>query len=132
MKNRFSKLMVLLIIVTLLIGMGNIVFADGENLGDDVVNSLKSSEDGLMGEGAMTTIEKLSRDIFNIVRYIVIAYLVIKAFSFFSQFSNAGDQPQLKASLKTKLLWTAAGLVLALNFWSIYNFISSTIKLTFN
>lgn len=130
MKKHISKIVLLVMIMSLIVGMSSIAFAN-DDLGSDVIESLKGDQ-GLMGDGAMSTIQKLSNDIFNIVRYIVIAYLVIKAFSFFSQFSNAGDQPALKASLKTKLLWTGAGLVLALNFWSIYNFISTTIKLTFN
>lgn len=118
MKSQYSKLLILVLVLVMVLGTGSMVFAN------EVKDVLQSSEKGLMGDGAMNTIEKLSRDIFNIVRYIVIAYLVIKAFGFFSQFSNAGDNPQLKASLKSRLLWTVGGLVLALNFWNLYNFVA--------
>ena len=126
MKRSLLKLMIFGLILVLILGLSGLAFA-ADNLGEDVINALKSKEKGLIEEGAMTNIQKLSRDIFNIIRYIVIAYLVIKLFGLFSQFSNAGDNPQLKASLKTRLLWTAGGLVLALNFWYLYSFISKIV-----
>lgn len=129
MYKKFHRGLILLLILVMMLSLGSVVFANGA-IGNDVVQDLKGQgKTGVMGDGVMNTIAGLSRDIFNIVRYIVIAYLVIKAFSIFSQFSNAGDNPQLKASLKSRLLWTCGGLVLALNFWSLYNFVSSSINL---
>ena len=128
MKKHY-KGMVFLLVLILVMSIGASVMA--ANIGQDVVDNLQSSGEGVMGKGVMNTVGGLSKDIFNIVRYVVIASLVIKAFSIFSQFSNAGDNPQLKASLKGRLLWTAGGLVLALNFWGLYNFLSNSIKLGF-
>lgn len=126
MKSRFSKLIVFMLIFVIVLSMSSLAFASdlGEETYTEVVDSLRSNDKGLMGPGAMDTIKKISRDIFNIVRYVVIAILVIKAFGYFSQFSNAADDPRLKASLKAKLLWTAGGIILALNFWNLYKFIA--------
>lgn len=131
MKRTMCKALILILIFTTILAIGSMAFATGA-LGDDVVTDLKGGgAKGIMGQGVMDTVAGLSRDIFNIIRYIVIASLVIKSFGIFSQFSNAGDNPQMKASLKGRMLWTAGGLVLALNFWSIYNFISGSINLGF-
>lgn len=127
MKSKIARL-ALIALVLVIVMVPAFSFAD--KLGDDVVKELKSKKTGVMGSGVMNTVSGLSRDIFNIVKYIVIAYLVIKAFSIFTQFSNAGDNPQLKASLKARLLWTGGGLILAINFWPIYNFIAHSINLT--
>lgn len=132
MKSKLLRIMVLIIIMSLLIGMSTMVFANNEDLGSDVIDGIQGKKGNIMGEGALNTISKLSNDIFNIVRYIVIAVLVIKAFSMFAQFSSAGDQPQVKAALKTKLLWAIIGLLLALNFWSIYGFIAKAIQISFD
>lgn len=126
MKRYFPKLIIFGLVLVIILGMSGLALADG-NLGDDVVKALKSKDKGLMGDGAMSSIEKGSRDVFNIVRYFVIASLMITAFALFSQFSKAGDDPRLKASLKAKLAWTAGGLVLALNFWYIYSFVSKIV-----
>lgn len=122
MKKVF-KLIVLILIFVFMLSATSVVMATGD-IGDDVVNDLQTGGEGVMGEGVMNTVSGLSKDVFNIVRYVVIAVLVIRAFMTFSQFSNAGDNPQLKAMLKSKLLWTAGGLVLALNFWNLYGFIA--------
>lgn len=127
--KKLKRGIIIALVLTFVLALGSVAFA-GE-LGSDVVNDLQSGGEGVMGTEVMGTISGLSKDIFNIVRYIVIAGLVIKSFSIFSQFSNAGDNPQLKTSLKQRLLWTAGGLVLALNFWGLYNFISSSINLGF-
>lgn len=130
MKKHILRLIILIFIMSLVIGMSTMAFANKDDLGGDVIKGIQTGK-GLMDNKVTDVISNLSNDIFKIVRYIVIAYLVIKAFSFFSQFSNAGDNPQLKASLKTKLLYTGIGLVLALNFWNIYNFIANTIEIKF-
>lgn len=125
--KKMYKGIILVLILAVMLSMSSFAFAEG--IGDDVVSALQGEGEGVMGEGVMNTVAGLSKDIFNIVRYIVIAFLVIKSFSIFSQFSNAGDNPQLKASLKSRLLWTAGGLVLALNFWGLYNFLANSINL---
>lgn len=124
---KFRKAMIVVLILTFVLSLGSMAYAGG--IGDDVINDLQGGGEGVMGDGVMNTVSGLSKDIFNIVRYIVIAALVIKSFTIFSQFSNAGDNPQLKASLKARLLWTAGGLVLALNFWGLYNFLANSINL---
>lgn len=127
-RNKKAKFLIL-VLVLMMVMIPSLSLASNEKIGDDVVNELKSGKKGIMGDGVIDTVSGLSRDIFQIVKYIVIAYLVIKGFAIFSQFSNAGDNPQLKASLKSRLLWTAIGLILAINFWPIYNFISNGINL---
>lgn len=126
--RRLSKTIVIIMIFVFILSLTSMAMAAGV-IGDDVVTDLKDGGTGVMGPGVMKTVSGLSKDIFNIVRYIVIAGLVIKAFMIFSQFSNAGDNPQLKAMLKSKLVWTAGGLVLALNFWNLYEFLARSINL---
>ncbi|MCQ4924837.1 hypothetical protein NE686_17175 [Tissierella carlieri] len=127
MRNRPLKIMVFCLILVMILGVSGLAFAATGNLGDDVINALKSKEKGLIDEGAMTNIQKLSRDVFNVIRYFVIFILVVKLFSFISQFSNAGEDIHLRATLKKKLSWTAGGLVIALNFWNFYGFISKIV-----
>ena len=88
MRNRPLKIMVFCLILVMILGVSGLAFAATGNLGDDVINALKSKEKGLIDEGAMTNIQKLSRDVFNVIRYFVIFILVVKLFSFISQFSN--------------------------------------------
>jgi hypothetical protein len=127
--RKLKRGIIMILVLTFVLSLGSMAFANS-GIADDVINDLQNRDgQGVMGEGVMNTVSGLSRDIFNIVRYVVIAILVIKAFTIFSQFSNAGDNPQLKASLKSRLLWTAGGIVLALNFWGIYNFLANSINL---
>lgn len=95
-----------------------------KGIGDDVIKVLQGEGESVLGDGVQNTIAGISMDAFNIARYIVIGVLVISLFLTFSKFSQAGDDPQLKARLKGKLLWTAGGLILAINFWAIYNFLT--------
>lgn len=66
----------------------------------------------------------VSRDAFNIVRVIVVTIIMLKIFRLYGEFANAGENPAIKAKIKTKATWLALGLIFTINFWNIYSFLS--------
>lgn len=104
--------------------MSNLVYAEKESY-----NSLRTalnSNSGtkyLKGEGKSELIG-LTRDIFNIVRVIVVTVILLSIFKLYGEFTNAANNPSVKASIKTKTIWLSAGLVFTINFWNIYSFIA--------
>lgn len=127
MKSIISKTLLLTLIFVL--AVGSFAFAGTDKIGDDVVKALKGGGKSVLGDGVQETIAGISMDIWNIVRYVVMAGLLIGFFLTLYKFKDAGDNPQLKAQLKGRLLWTGGGLILAINFWTIYNFLSNSINL---
>lgn len=113
----------ILVLVALLL-MSNLVYAEKESY-----NSLRTalnSNSGtkyLKGEGKSELIG-LTRDIFNIVRVIVVTVILLSIFKLYGEFTNAANNPSVKASIKTKTIWLSAGLVFTINFWNIYSFIA--------
>ena len=99
-----------------------LTFADDPT--DDVVNELKKKEQGPLSS-VQKEVTRSSRDIFNIVRLVVVAVLVVSLFMNLAAFSKAGDNPGLKAALKAKMVWAGIGAILAINFWNIINLFSS-------
>lgn len=117
MLRRTTIIATVLILVLLVSG---VAFAEGENL-DSLKSAMKNSDTFDLGSGKSTLIG-MSRDFFDIARYIVISALLIRSFMLFFDFSGAGDDPHKKESIKSKAVWLSFGIVFALNFWSIYNF----------
>ncbi|MCK9470649.1 MAG: hypothetical protein M0Q88_02720 [Bacilli bacterium] len=129
-KNR--KILMLLLVLILVIGLSSFALAGGDDLKtDDIVDAIKGKGGGLMGPGLENTSKKLMNDIFNIVRLFVIGGLVIRGFFYIGGIQEAAEQPQQKSILKKRLLYTVIGIVIALNFWRIYNWIAG-INITFS
>lgn len=106
-----------------------LAFASNPNPTEDVVGELKKKEQGPLGS-VQDEISRFSRDIFNIVRLVVVAVLIVSLFMNLAAFSKAGDNPGLKAALKTKMIWAGIGAILAINFWNIINLLSEIKILT--
>lgn len=75
----------------------------------------------ISGQGKNTLIG-MSKDLFDVARYTVIAFMIIKILLMLADFSNAGDKPEIKAKIKIKATWLALGVVFSVNFWSLFNF----------
>ena len=95
----FRKLkLVILLVLLFSLTLPAFVFAnDTTDTTSDVITELKKRE-GPLGS-VQDEVSKFSRDIFNIVRLVVVAVLVVSLFMNFAAFSKAGDNPGLKAAL---------------------------------
>lgn len=116
--------MPVVILVLLLILVSSVVFGEDTEIIKEDINSLSStirnsSPIPLTGSGG-NLLRGLSLDMFNIARYLVITTLLVRVFMMLMDFSHAGDNPQLKATIKSKVIWLGIGLIVALNFWPIY------------
>lgn len=122
-----SKTLLLTIVLLLLIS--NVVVAQVEDLNSlsKAIKDNASISDKLGTEGK-TVLMGMSKSIFDIVRYIVISFILIKIFAMFMEFQDAADAPDKRASIKTKSMWGVIGLLFALNFWSIYEFATSILN----
>jgi hypothetical protein len=109
-----------MILVLLLSG---VAFGVDEVITEDLnslSNAVKNTESlPLTGNGG-DLLRGLSKDLFNIARYLVITMLLVKVLMLFMDFSNAGDNPQLKALIKSKTIWLGLGIIVAINFWTVY------------
>lgn len=110
----------LLIIIILILLVSNVVLAveDLDSLSKAI--DANSSIGDKLGDTGKTVLHGMSKSFFDFVRYVVISGILIYLFMLFIEFGNAGDNPNLVANIKSKALWLVVGLVLALNFWSLY------------
>ncbi len=124
---RNYKIITILLALILVLGISTLALANDDLRTDDIIGGIRDSSDnaGLMGDGLKDTGTKLMNDIFNIVRIAVIGLLIIKTFSYIGSIQGAADNPQEQRILKRRLLFSALGILLALNFWRIYAWIST-------
>src|SRR5690606_37422407 len=116
-----NKIILMILIFTMI--MPSLAFANN-NPTEDVISELQNKEQGPLGS-VQNEVSRFSRDIFNIVRLVVVAVLIISLFMNLAAFSKAGDNPGLKAALKTKMIWSGVGAILAINFWRIIELFNS-------
>lgn len=120
------KYKILIILVLVLLTTSTITLAEDLNSlnqaikdNADVIDSLGDGRDILIG---------MSKDFFDIARYIIITGIIISVFLMYLDFGNAADNPQLVTKIKDKALWHVLGLLFTLNFWSIYNFVRGVLS----
>lgn len=120
------KFKYLILILLILILISNTAFATNEDLGslNNAIIKNRSMAD-LLGDSSGDVIFGLSRDLFNIARYIVITALLVNLFVLFIDFQMAADAPETKARIKSKALWRSLGLIFCLNFWTLFEFAST-------
>lgn len=117
MKQRMCKILILSLVLAILIP--SLVLASDTT--NDVITELqKDNTNGPLAK-AKKEAKTFSSEIFNIVRIVVVAVLVIRLFILITQFSEAGDNPQVKASIKKRMAWLGGGIILAVNFWNLWN-----------
>lgn len=117
MKQRMCKILILSLVLAILIP--SLVLASDTT--NDVITELqKDNKNGPLAK-AKKEAKTFSSEIFNIVRIVVVAVLVIRLFILITQFSEAGDNPQVKASIKKRMAWIGVGIILAVNFWNLWN-----------
>lgn len=118
-KSRKFKSVILFVLLFSLV-MPVFAFASSDTTNDVITELKKKPTNGPLNK-VQTEVKKFSTDIFNIVRLVVVAILIVSIFMNMAAFSKAGDNPALKASLKAKMIWAGAGAILAINFWNIIN-----------
>lgn len=122
-KNKII-LMILIMILIFTMMMPSLAFANNNNPTEDVISELQNKEQGPLGS-VQDEVSRFSRDIFNIVRLVVVAVLIISLFMNLAAFTKVVDNPGLKAALKTKMIWSGVGAILAINFWRIIELFNS-------
>lgn len=121
----------ILIILILVMLVSNVAFADEkpeENLSslNEAVRENRNISNLLDPEGK-AVIFGLSRDLFNIARYIVITAILVRGIWLFIDFSNAGDNPQKISQIKSQIIWLSLGIIFSINFWQIYGFATNVV-----
>ena len=119
-----TSLLIVLVLIILISGV-----AIGEDL-NSLSSAVRNNRDvsSMLGSEGKQVIFGLSRDLFDIARYVVITGLIVRAVMLFVDFSNAGDNAQLVAQIKSKVLWLSLGIIFSTNFWQIYSYASRIIS----
>lgn len=121
-----------IIAMVLILLFSGFAYAEEDEVATENLNSLKTAIKNSEGIPLSTSggriLVGMSRDLFNVARYVVITALLIRLLMMFVDFSNAGDNPQLKATIKSKSVWLSLGVIFALNFWSIYTFTANVMS----
>lgn len=119
-----GKLIVLFIVI--LIGTTSVSLAgEVDSLGTAIKDNRQVSHLFAGSEGVLMG---MSRSIFDVIRYVVLAGAVIRLFALYMEYANVGDNPQIIASIKTKSLWYVLGILFVLNFWSIVEFANDVLS----
>lgn len=118
---------VLLILVMILLISSTVAIAEKEDLSslNSAIRSQRSIERIFKGE-SKDILMGMVKSFFDIARYAVIFYILMRLFAMYADFANAGDRPEVVASIKSKAMWHLLGLLFSLNFWSIFTFITRT------
>lgn len=132
-----SKVFLLITLVIILILMSAIAFAETSTteLGDNTedLNSLSEAVkrnrniSHMLDTEGKEVIFGLSKDLFNIARYVVITALLARALMLFFDFQMAADAPEAKARIKSKALYLTLGLIFSLNFWKVWDYVGEII-----
>ena len=113
-----------ILVLTILLLTSSLVYAQED------LDSLRNAINSNSGMSYLRGNEKaelmgISRDIFNIVRVVVVTALLLRIFRLYGELVDAAVNPSIKAKIKTKATWLMAGLVFTINFWNIYNFLAN-------
>jgi hypothetical protein len=118
-----KMLLIFTLVIILTMVMGTMAFAsENENSISGAVGEIQDAEGVLQGD-AKNKVLGISKDIMDIVVVIVTAIVVISGLITGVQFAGAGDNPQKKASLKSKLIYHILGLVFLANYFGLFNFL---------
>ena len=89
---------------------------------NQTVNSIKSSNGGVLGNDTKTKVTGLSKDATDIVGVIVMAVVTISGLWCAIKFAGAGDNAQAKTVLKGALIMHICGLVFLASYFGFVNF----------
>lgn len=127
--NRIILHLIVLMFFTLTLNIVTIsmVYAE-EDLGslNQAIKANRGITDRLDQKGKDTLIG-LSKDLFDVTRYVVIAGIVIRGLLIFLDFSKA-DDPYIRTRIRTQAIWLSLGVIFSVNFWTIFNFVRSTLS----
>jgi hypothetical protein len=116
-------LFIVTLVMILTLAMGTMAFAV-----NDAVDDIQNAE-GVIGDDAKNQILGISKDVMDIVIIIVTAIVVVSGLITGVQFAGAGDNPQKKASLKSKLVYHIIGLVFLANYFGLFNFLFGNVQI---
>lgn len=126
--RKLGFIIVLVLITTLTIGvLGTVAFANDIT---DTIEQIKGSGSVIDQNGnAKSQIRGISKDIMDIVMIIITAYVVISGLITGAKFAGAGDNPQEKAALKTKLIYHILGLIFLANYFGLFGFLFDNVQI---
>mgnify|MGYP006303700847 FL=1 len=131
MIKNLSVIMVFVLMLTLCMGVvGSVAYADDITGTLDDINDPNKTKSVIDQQGdAKGQIRGISKDIMDVVMIIITAYVVISGLITGAQFSGAGDEPQKKAKLKTKLIYHILGLVFLANYFGLFGFLFDNVQI---
>jgi len=118
-------LLILTLVIIISLSMGMLGFA----ISDAVDDLQDGNTQGVIGDDAKDKILGISKDAMDIVVVIVTAIVVISGLITGVQFAGAGDNPQKKAALKSKLIYHILGLLFLANYFGLFNFLFSNVQI---
>lgn len=120
------KIVLIAAILILLVSYVSFASVPEEDL-NSLSSAIKSNPADLSSTGRNALVG-IGGDFLNIARYIVITTLLVRMVMLFIDFTNAGDNPQVRATIKSKTIWLSLGIVFAVNFWTVYRFMANTLS----
>lgn len=119
-KTKFILMVIVLLFVT---SLTSLVYAEED------LNSLRNALNNNSGIKYLKGQEKkelmdIIRDITNIVRIVVEVFLLLRLFKLSVYFRLAYDSPTVKSVIRIKAFNIFAGLIFAINFWNIFEFLA--------
>jgi hypothetical protein len=126
--------MVFMLMLTVSVGVigsiGSVAYAEDITKTLDEIKDENQSPSVIDQQGdAKKQIRGISKDIMDIVMIIITAYVVISGLITGSQFAGAGDDPQKKARLKTKLIYHILGLIFLANYFGLFSFLFENVQI---
>lgn len=133
--KKHSSLLIAIIITLVMLGINYtlpivgidtnstiVAYAEGED--DDAVSAfdkVKNSK-GTMGDDVQNKVSGLSNDVLNVTLAVVMGVLSVTTLWTTTAFTGAGDNPQKKASLKSKLIYQVLGIAFVASYSGFISF----------
>lgn len=121
--------MVLVIVLTLVVGVVSISYADTVKDAFDKVSSGKGGTSSVLGDGTKEKVDGLSQDFIDIIATIAMTVLICSCMWTATKISTVGDNAQKKMAVKGAVLLQVLGIVYLANIISFISFSFGNLKI---
>lgn len=128
---QYRKFMATILLV-LMLGVGMTQMTARPVLATDlsnVVNNIKGSTGGVLGQDTKNKVTGISKDATDIVGIIVMAIVTISGIWCVVKFTGAGENPQAKSVLKGAIVMHVLGLVFLASYFGFITFAFKNLNL---
>lgn len=132
--KKISKKHISAFLLFVVAAVGFVTFADSiiafasTDLGN-VVNSIKSTTQTVMGSNPRNKVLGLSREVYDIVNVGIMAVVLASGLVTGAKYAGAGDNPQAKAALKQRLIYHIFALIFLASYMGFVYFAFSNFKM---